>query len=132
MYSGYGYASLPELTEVPRTGMEVLRITHKKLRVGTYSYANVVPVPVPVPVPGRFYKVIPVPRVLCHGRRELAEVPGTGMNVVQTLQKFRVRVMPRVWFLRVTYRTQPSFRLRKWKSSKPHRSLPGYTRMLYP
>ena len=29
---------------------------------------------------------------LWNGRTELTEVPGTGMNVVQNLQKFRVRV----------------------------------------
>ena len=34
----------------------------------------------------------PYPGYLWHGRTELTEVPGTGMNVVQNLQKFRVRV----------------------------------------
>ena len=65
-------------------------------------YTNVEPVP--VPSPGSFYKGIPVPRRLCHGRTELTEVPGTGMNVVeltqipgagmnvQKLHNFRVRV----------------------------------------
>ena len=32
--------------------------------------------------------------VLCHGRTELAEVPGTGNSVIQNLQMFRVRVIP--------------------------------------
>ena len=30
-------------------------------------------------------------RVLWHGRTELTEVPGTGMNVMLNSQKFRVR-----------------------------------------
>ena len=46
-------------------------------------------------VPGRYTNVVPVPRVLWHGRTELTEVSGTGMDVVQNLQKFRVRVIPR-------------------------------------
>ena len=66
--SGYGYGSHTELTVVPG------------------RYTNVVPVP--VPAPRYFYKGIPVPRVLCHGSKELTEVPGTGMDVVQTSQKF--------------------------------------------
>ena len=35
---------------------------------------------------------VPVPRVLWQGRTGLTEVSGTGMNVVQNSQKFRVRV----------------------------------------
>ena len=37
-------------------------------------------------VPGRYTNVAPVPRVLRHGRTELAEVSGTGMNVVHNSQ----------------------------------------------
>ena len=33
-------------------------------------------------------------RVLWHGRTELTEVPGTGMNALQSLQKLRVGVIP--------------------------------------
>ena len=33
-------------------------------------------------------------RVWWNGRAELTEVPGTGMNVVQNLQKFGVRLIP--------------------------------------
>ena len=66
--SAYGYGSLTELTEVAG------------------RYTNVVLVP--VPARGYFFKGIPVPRVLCLGCTELAEVPGTGKNV-QNLQKFR-------------------------------------------
>ena len=68
--SGYGCRSITELTQV------------------SGRYTNVVPVPVPAHY---FYEGIPVPRVLCHGRTELTEVPGTGMNVVHNLHKFRVR-----------------------------------------
>ena len=36
---------------------------------------------------------------MCHGRTELTENPGTGMKVVQKLQKFRYPgILPRVWF----------------------------------
>ena len=34
-------------------------------------------------VPGRYANVVPVPRVLWHGRTELTKVSGTCMNVVQ-------------------------------------------------
>ena len=43
-------------------------------------------------VPGRYTNVVPVPRVSWHGRTELTEVSGTGMNVLQNSQKFRARV----------------------------------------
>ena len=67
----------------------------------------------------------PYPGCLWHWRTELTEVPGTGMKVVQNLQKFRVRgmdvlqnlqevfcrVIPGVntpgMVLYVPYRTQP-------------------------
>ena len=57
----------------------------------------------------RYTNVVPVPRVLWHGRTELTEVSGadtnvvknsqkfrarTGMDVVQNSQKFRVQVIP--------------------------------------
>ena len=92
---GYGYGILTELTDVPG------------------RYTNVVLVP--VPAPGYFYKGIPVPWILCHGRTELTEVPGTGKNVVQSLHKFRVRVIPRVWF------HLQKFRERVCKSYRTHR-----------
>ena len=52
------------------------------------------------------------PGYLWHGRTELTEVPGTGMNVLQNLQKIFVRrVIPGVntpgTVLYVPYRTQP-------------------------
>ena len=37
-------------------------------------------------------KAAPVPRVFGTGRTELAEVQGTGMNVLQNSHKLRVRV----------------------------------------
>ena len=37
----------------------------------------------------------PYPGYLRRWRTELTEVPGTGMNVLHNLQKFRVRVKPR-------------------------------------
>ena len=43
----------------------------------------------PLP-PGCFYKGIPVPRILCHGRTKLKKVSGTGMNLLQNPQKFQV------------------------------------------
>ena len=72
MYSGYGYGSLTELTEFSGHGYGSL--TEPTEVPGRYT--NVVPVP--VPASGYFYRGIPVPRVLCHKRTELTEVPGTG------------------------------------------------------
>ena len=44
-------------------------------------------------IPGRYKNAVyPYPGYLWHGRTELSEVQGTDMNVVQNLQKFRVRV----------------------------------------
>ena len=51
--------------------------------------------------PGRCKNVVPVPRVMWHGRLELAEVSGTGVN---------------------SYITQETFRVRAWKSCRTHRS----------
>ena len=45
--------------------------------------------------------IYPYPGYLWHWRAELPEVPGTGMNVVQNFQKFRVRVQ-------MSYRTYRS------------------------
>ena len=82
--SGYRYASLAEITEVPgRCTNVVYACTRTRSRVFLKWH-------------------IPVPRVLYHGRTELTEVPGTGMKLVPNLQAFRVRVplgkIPRVWF----------------------------------
>ena len=88
--------SFAELTEVPGRNTNVV------------PEPVPVPVPVPVPAPGYFETSIPVPRVLCHGRTELTEIPGTGVNVLQNLQNFRYG-----WentsgmVLYVPYRTQP-------------------------
>ena len=80
---GYGYESVAELTGVPGIVARASELTE---------------------VPGRYKNVVPVPRVLVarayrayrssgYGyecRTELTEVPGTGMNVLQNLQKFVV------------------------------------------
>ena len=42
----------------------------------------------------RVWDVVPVPRVLWHGRVELTEVSGTGMNVARNLHKFFVGYYP--------------------------------------
>ena len=47
----------------------------------------------------------PYPGHLWHGRTELTEVSGTGINAVQNLQKFRVRV----WMSGITYRSSLSW-----------------------
>ena len=70
--SRYGYESLTELTEVPGIVARAYR-THNKFRAGINT-------------------LYPYPGYCGHGRTELTEVPGTGMNVVQNLQKFWVRV----------------------------------------
>ena len=79
--SGYGYESVTALTEVPGIAAQAYR-THRSFRA-------------------HYRKVVPVPRVLLHRRTELTEDPGTSMNVMQNLQKFRVRV-------RKCYRTHRS------------------------
>ena len=63
---GWGYASVTDLTEVPGTVAREFRAGIKML--------------------------YPYPEYLWHGRTGLTDVPGTGMNVVHILQKFRVRV----------------------------------------
>ena len=95
--SGQGYGDLTELTEVSGTGTAVLQNSQKfrALWHGRTALAE---------VPGRYKNAVPVPRVFVarayrayrssgYGyecRTELKEVPGTGMNVLQNLQKFFV------------------------------------------
>ena len=67
--SGYGYGSLADLREDSGTGMEVLQNSQKfRVRDGH--------LPELTEVPDRYPNVVPVPRVLWHGRTELTEVPG--------------------------------------------------------
>ena len=88
-YPGYCGTGRTELTEVPGAGMKVLHNFHRfrvlwctgvknfqKFRAGTKN-------------------AVPVPRVLWHRRQELPEVPGTGISVLQRLQKFFVGNYPR-------------------------------------
>ena len=96
-YPGY-YAtvSLTEVTEVPGKGIGILQ---NKRKLWVQQYGSVTE---PTEVPGielkHAYRThisytddIPVPRgYLWHWRTELPELPGTGMNVVQNFQKFRV------------------------------------------
>ena len=82
--------SLTELTEVPGTGTEDSR-NSRKFRVWYGSLTKL------TKVLGRYTNVVPVPQVLWHGRAELTEVSGTGMNVVQNSQKFWVRM----WMYRI-------------------------------
>ena len=71
-YFGYGYGSVTEFTEVPSIVAWAYR-THRRS--------------------GRVQKIMcPYPGNCGTGRTELTEVPGTGMNVLQNSQKFRVRV----------------------------------------
>ena len=72
--SGYGYESIAEIPEVPGFVARAYR-TYRRL--------------------DRYGNAVPVPRVLWHWPTEFTEIPGTGMNVLQNLQKFRVRVIPR-------------------------------------
>ena len=62
------YESVTELTEVPGI------VARAKITHSSYKMIN------------------PYPGYLWHWRTELPEVPGTGMNVVQNFQEFRVRV----------------------------------------
>ena len=86
--SGYGYGCLVEPTQVPGIGTGVQNSQK---------------------FPGRYKNVVPVPRVLWHGRSSISEAPGagvraipgtqftvlprTGMGIAQNSQKFRVRVL---------------------------------------
>ena len=68
---GYGYGSVTEFTEVPGIVARAY-ITHRSC--------------------GRVQKMLyPYPGHSDTGRTELIEVPGTGMNVLQNSQKFRLR-----------------------------------------
>ena len=94
-YPGY-CASLTEVTEVPGKGMGILhnlqkfpvrvRKCYRTRRSSGYSGTGV--------QNSKFRAGIkmlyPYPGYLWHGRTELTEVPGTGMNVLQNLQKFFV------------------------------------------
>ena len=78
--------SLTEVTEVPGNGMGILE-NLQKFRVGVRKCYRT------HRSSGQVQELLyPYPRYLWHGRTELPKVPGTGMNVVQNLQKFRVRV----------------------------------------
>ena len=65
----HGYRSDSEVTEAPGMGVQ----NSPKFRAGTKM-------------------LYPYPGYCVAGRTEPTEVPGTGMNVVQNLQEFRVRV----------------------------------------
>ena len=69
---GYGYGSVTELPEAPGIVAEAYKTSRSSGRVQN--------------------KLYPYPGYCREGRIELPEVPGTGMNVVQNFQKFRVRV----------------------------------------
>ena len=100
MDSGWGYESLTEHTEVPGTGIEVLQDSQvpgtgmevlqnsQKFRVGIRMF---------YPYPGYCDTGVQNLQKFGYGyecRPELTEVPGTGMDLVQNSQKFRVRVVP--------------------------------------
>ena len=91
--------SLTEVTEVPGKGREILQNLHKlRVRVQkcyrTHRSSGYCDTGVQNSQKFRagLKMVYPYPGYLWHGRTELTEVPGTGMNIVQTLLKFRVRV----------------------------------------
>ena len=69
---GYRYGSVTELPQVPGIVAQAYRTSRTSGRVHNMLY--------------------PYPGYCGEGRTELPEVPGTGMNVVQNFQKFRVRV----------------------------------------
>ena len=108
-HSGYGYKCIPvpgvlchrltELTELPGKGMGFLqnlqkfrvrvRKSYRTSRCSRYCGTG-------VHNSQKFRAGIkmlyPFPGCCGHGRTELTEVPGTGMNVIQNFQNFRVRV----------------------------------------
>ena len=111
--SGYGYECPAEFTEVPGAGMKVLQ-NFQKYRALWHGRTEL------TEVPGRYKNAVPVARGICgtsvqslqkfrvqvffvvsyrtytssrYGYEcptELTEVPGTGMSVLQNLQKFFV------------------------------------------
>ena len=91
--------SLTEVPEVPAKGMGILQNLQKfRVRVRTCyrTHRNSGYCGTGVQNSQKFRAGIkmlyPYPGYLWHGRTELTEVPGTGINVVQNLQKYRVRV----------------------------------------
>ena len=78
------HGDLTELTEVPGTGTEVLQKS-QKFRVLWHGRTAL------TEVPGRNKSAAHVPRVSVErAYRAYRKVPGTGVNVLQNLQKFRV------------------------------------------
>ena len=69
---GYGYGSVTGLPEVPGVVAQAYRTHRSSGRVQNMLY--------------------PYPGYCGTGLTELTEVPGTGMKILQNLQKFRVRV----------------------------------------
>ena len=67
----YGYGSVTELTEVPGINYGTGVQNPQKFRAGTRH-------------------AVPVPRVLWHGSYRTHRSSGTGMKVLQKIQKFRV------------------------------------------
>ena len=109
-----GRTELPELPKGSGTGMDVVRSLLKGRvlvymsyqayqRVG-YGYGCFTKltkgsgmvrllVPVRVPDPGYIDKAVPGTRVSYRGRTKLTKVSGTGVEVVPSLPKYRVRVI---------------------------------------
>ena len=82
--SGYGYECGTELPEVPGTGTKVLQ-NFQTFRVLWHGRTEL------TEVPGRYENAVPVPQIfVALTYRTNTELPGTGMNVLQNFQKFRV------------------------------------------
>ena len=88
---GRGYGSLTGFTEDPGTGKEVIQNSQKFRVPGIYLVIQTI-FRVFTLHKGRerVWDVVPVPRVLWHGRTELTETSGTGIKVMYNSQKFRV------------------------------------------
>ena len=91
--------SLTEVSEFPGKGMRILQ-NFQKFRVRVRCLTELPEFPGIVAQAYRTRRsservqnmMYPYSGYCCRGRTELPEVPGTGMNVVQNFQKFRVRV----------------------------------------
>ena len=111
---GCGYESVTELPEVPGIVARAYKTCRSSFRIQKvlYSYPGIVArgvvnsqkfrvrvlisyrTNISLGTGMKFLQNFRMFRVLCYGRTQLTEAPGAGMNVLQSLQEYLVRVLP--------------------------------------